>query len=127
MMDVRPIHNDDDYQWALQEIGRYFENEPEIGSADGDRFEVLSELIKSYEDKTFVIPQADPVEVLEFAIESMGKSQADLSRIIGRNRASEILSRRRALTLEMIRQISQAWNLPIETLTPAYELAKEYA
>ena len=127
MMDVRAIHNDADYQWALQEIGRYFENEPEIGSADGDRFEVLSELIKSYEDKTFVIPQADPVEVLEFAIESMGKSQADLSRIIGRNRASEILSRRRALTLEMIRQISQAWNLPIETLTPAYAPAKEYA
>jgi HTH-type transcriptional regulator/antitoxin HigA len=127
MMDVRPIHNDADYQWALQEIGRYFENEPEFGSQDGDRFEVLSELIKSYEDKTFVMPQADPVEVLEFAIESMGKSQADLSRIIGRNRASEILSRRRALTLEMIRQISQAWNLPIETLTPAYALAKEYA
>ncbi|HMJ42671.1 MAG TPA: XRE family transcriptional regulator [Pseudolabrys sp.] len=127
MMDVRAIHNDTDYEWALQEIGRYFENEPEIGSEDGDRFEVLSELIKSYEDKTFVIPQADPIEILKFAIESMGKSQADLSRIIGRNRASEILSRRRALTLEMIRLISQAWNLPIETLTPAYELAREYA
>lgn len=127
MMDVRAIHNDTDYEWALQEIGRYFENEPEIGSAAGDRFEVLSELIKSYEDKTFVIPQADPIEILEFAIESMGKSQADLSRIIGRNRASEILSRRRALTLEMIRQISRAWHLPIETLTPAYKLAREYA
>ena len=127
MMNVRAIHTKADYEWALKEIGRYFENEPAPGSKDGDRFEVLTELIKSYEDKVFAIPQADPIAVLKFAIESMGKTQADLSRIIGRNRASEILGRRRPLTLEMIRQISEQWKLPIETLTPAYKLKREYA
>ena len=126
MMDVRAIHNEDDYQWAIHEVRQYFENEPAPGSQEGDRFEVLLQLIKAYEDK-FPVVDADPIEVLEFAIESMGKTQADLSKIIGRNRASEILGRHRPLTLDMIRQISAEWKLPIEALTPAYALAREHA
>lgn len=126
MMDVRAIHNETDYEWAISEVRQYFDNEPASGSQEGDRFEVMLQLIKAYEDK-FPILEADPIEVLEFAIESMGKTQADLSKIIGRNRASEILNRRRALNLNMIRQISAEWNLPIEALTRAYELARDYA
>ncbi|MGI8526721.1 MAG: helix-turn-helix domain-containing protein [Pseudolabrys sp.] len=126
MMDVRAIHSEADYQWAIDEVRRYFDKEPEPGSQDGDRFEVLLQLIKAYEGKS-PVPEADPIEVLQFAIESMGKTQADLSRVIGRNRASEILNRRRALTLEMIRQISAEWKLPVESLTPAYALAREHA
>jgi HTH-type transcriptional regulator/antitoxin HigA len=123
-MDVKPLHNEEDYDWAIREITRYFEDEPALGSADGDRFEVLSTLIKEYEDKHFATPHGDPVEVLHFAIESMGKSQAELANLIGRNRASEILNRIRPLTLDMIRTISKEWNIPIEALTPQYELAR---
>ena len=127
-MDVRPLHTESDYEWALAEVARYFEKQPTLGSADGNRFEVLSVLIKEYEDRHHPIPQrADPVDVLLFAIESMGKSQTELAALIGRNRASEILNRERRLTLEMIRTISKAWHLPIEMLTGAYEVKRESA
>ena len=69
-------------------------------TADGDRFEALPTLIKEYEDKRFAMPHGDPVTALHFAIDSMGKSQAELAKLIGRNRASEILNRVRPLTLE---------------------------
>ena len=127
-MNVRPLHTARDYEWALAEIARYFEEQPVPGSADGDRFEVLSVLIKEYEDRHFPVPRrADPVDVLHFAIESMGRSQAELASLIGRNRASEILRRERRLTLEMIRAISAAWHLPVEMLTGAYEIKRESA
>ena len=124
MMDVKPLHNEQDYDWAIREVTRYFEAEPVPGTADGDRFEVLSTLIKEYEDRHFTTLRGDPVDVLHFAIESMGKSQAELSALIGRNRASEILNRVRPLTLEMIRTISKEWNIPIEALTRQYERAR---
>ena len=124
MMDVRPLHNEQDYDWANQEVARYFEVEPALGTADGDRFEVLSILIKDYEDKRFATSHGDPVDVLHFAIESMGRSQAELAALIGRNRASEILNRVRPLTLEMIRAISKEWNIPIDALAAQYELAR---
>ena len=120
MMDVRPLRNERDYDWAIREVTRYFENQPDPGTADGDRFEGLSTLIKQYEDMHFEIPHTDPVGVLEFAIQSMGRSHAALGDLIGRNRASEILSRIRPLTLNMIRTISVEWNIPIELLTPQY-------
>jgi HTH-type transcriptional regulator / antitoxin HigA len=128
MMDVRPLRTEADYEWALKEVEPYFDNPPQPGTAEADRFDVLSTLIEKYEDAQFAIPRADPVDVLHFAIETMGRSQADLARIIGsRPRASEILSRKRPLTLDMIRAISAEWKLPIETLTGAYELARERA
>jgi HTH-type transcriptional regulator / antitoxin HigA len=127
MMDVKPLHNERDYDWAIREVTRYFDSEPVPGSADGDRFEVLSTLIKEYEDKHFATPHGDPVDVLDFAIESMGKSQAELANLIGRNRASEILNRIGPLTLDMIRTISKDWNIPIEALTSPYDLARASA
>src|ERR1700733_831678 len=127
MMDVRPLHNEQDYDWAIHEITRYFAAEPELGTPDGDRFEVLSSLIKEYEDKHFSTSHGDPVDVLHFAIESMGKTQAELGNLIGRNRASEILNRVRPLTLEMIRIISAEWHIPIDALAPQYQLARAYA
>ncbi|MEH2513588.1 HTH-type transcriptional regulator/antitoxin HigA [Nitrobacteraceae bacterium AZCC 1564] len=127
MMDVRPLHTNEDYEWALGEIARYFDNQPAPGSDEGDRFEVLSTLIKAYEDTHIRMPYADPIDVLHFAIESMGKTQADLANIIGRNRASEILNRVRPLTLDMIRSISKEWNIPVESLTAPYELVRQHA
>ena len=127
MMDVKPLHNEQDYDWAIREVARYFETEPAPGTADGDRFEVLSTLIREYEDKHFAMRRGDPVDVLHFAIASMGKSQAELANLIGRNRASEILNRVRPLTLDMIRTISREWNIPIDALAAPYELARAYA
>jgi HTH-type transcriptional regulator/antitoxin HigA len=123
-MDVKPLRNEQDYDWAMREVARYFEIDPALGTADGNRFEVLSILIKDYEDKHFSMSHGDPVDVLRFAIESMGKSQAELANLIGRNRASEILNRVRPLTLEMIRAISKEWNIPIDALAVQYELAR---
>jgi HTH-type transcriptional regulator/antitoxin HigA len=127
MMDVRPLHDEQDYDWAIGEVSRYFEAEPSPGTPDGDRFEVLSSLIKEYEDHHFATTRGDPVDVLRFAIESMGRSQAELAALIGRNRASEILNRIRPLTLEMIRTISREWSIPIDALTAHYELARASA
>jgi HTH-type transcriptional regulator/antitoxin HigA len=126
MMDVRPLHNEQDYDWAIREVSRYFEAEPTPGTPDGDRFEVLSSLIKEYEDNHFATTHGDPVDVLHFAIESMGRSQAELAALIGRNRASEILNRVRPLTLEMIRIICKEWNIPVGALTAQYELGRAY-
>lgn len=126
MMDVRPLHNEQDHDWAMNEVAIYFENQPDIGSPEGNRFEVLTTLIKEYEEKNFAMPHADPIDVLNFAIESMGRSQTDLGNLIGRNRASEILNRVRPLTLDMIRKISAEWKLPIELLTVPYDLTRAY-
>jgi HTH-type transcriptional regulator/antitoxin HigA len=128
MMDVRALHTDADYAWALKEAERYFDNPPEPGTDEADRFDVLAVLIEKYEDSEHAIAASDPIEVLHFAIHSMGRSQADLARIVGsRARASEILNRKRRLTLEMIRSISAEWKLPIETLVSHYELIREHA
>ncbi|HUO00264.1 MAG TPA: XRE family transcriptional regulator [Bradyrhizobium sp.] len=126
-MDVRPLHNERDYDWAINEVTRYFDDQPSSGTPDGDRFEILTALIHAYEEKHFEMPHADPIEVLNFAIESMGRSQAELGNLIGRNRASEILNRIRPLTLDMIRDISAEWKIPIELLTPKYDLARASA
>ena len=127
MMDVRALHDEQDYDWAISEVTRYFESQPEPGTDDGDRFEVLATLIREYEDKHIEVSQGDPVDILKFAIESMGRSQADLGKLIGRNRASEILNRVRPLNLDMIRTISAAWHIPIELLTPQYEMTRACA
>src|ERR1700759_452960 len=127
MMDVKPLRTEQDYEWAISEVTRYFDSQPALDTDDGDQFEVLSTLIKAYEDRHFEMPKVDPVDILNFAIESMNKSQSDLGNLIGRNRASEILNRVRPLTLDMIRIISRNWNIPIETLTPPYELGRQYA
>ena len=61
MMDVKPLHNEQDYDWAIREVTGYFEAEPVPGTAEGDRFEVLSTLIKEYEDKHFARRHGDPI------------------------------------------------------------------
>ena len=127
MMNVKPLHEEQDYDWAIGEVTRYFESQPEPGTDEGDRFEVLATLIKEYEDQHFEVPQGDPIDILKFAIESMGRSQADLGKLIGRNRASEILNRVRPLNLDMIRAISAAWHVPIELLAPQYEVTRARA
>src|SRR5215216_961884 len=97
--------------------------EPQAGTPDADRFEVLGVLIRDYEAKRWPVEPSDPIDLLRFAVEDMGRSQADLGRILGsRSRASEILARRRMLTLDMIRAIAAEWHLPLEVLARPYRL-----
>ena len=125
MMDVRPIRDDADLTWALAEVAPYFDEPPQIGSAEAARFDVLSSLIASYEDRHHRIDPSSPVEVLRYAIDSLGRTQSDLARVLGsRSRASEVLAGRRPLTLDMIRAISAAWKLPVAALIEDVDQAR---
>lgn len=121
MMDIRPLHHEADHEWALAEIERYFDDQPTPGTPEGDRFEVLATLIEAYESKRHPVPAADPVDVLRFAIESLGRTEDELGLLLGsKARAGEILERQEPLTLDAIRSVSAAWRLPIETLVEPY-------
>lgn len=125
-MNIRPIRTDEDHRAALAEIDRLW-GSPE-DTPEGDRLDVLITLVGAYEDKHYPVPDVDPVDVLHFAIHEMGRSQTDLARILGaRSRASEILNRKRPLTLEMIRAICREWKLPVEALMRSYPLAGDAA
>lgn len=122
-MDIRPLRNEDDYEWALAEIAQYFEREPEPGSSNADRFDVLADLIAAYEARTWPIPRVDPVEAIEYRMELGGFQSKDLARVLGsKSRASEILNRKRALTLEMIAALHREWAIPAELLIQPYQL-----
>lgn len=116
-MDVRPIHTAQDHEWALAEVARYFDNEPEVGSEDGNRFEILSTLIADYERRHFPMPKIDPIDALRAFIEDSGRSQKDLADLLGSApRASEVLNRKRSLTIEMVHKLNQVWGVPAELL-----------
>ncbi len=117
MKNVRPIRNETDYDWALKEIARYFEREPEPSSPDGDRFDVLAALIEGYEAKRWPIDPPDAVEAIRFRMEQAGWSQADLARLLGsRSRASEIMARKRPLTMDQASKLHREWQIPAEVL-----------
>ncbi|GLK82896.1 XRE family transcriptional regulator [Ancylobacter defluvii] len=123
-MDIRPIKTDADYEWALAEVTRYFEQQPEPGSTEGDRFDVLSDLIAAYEERHFPLPDADPVEALRAFLEATGRTQQDLAVLLGSApRASEVLRRKRALTVDMIGKLSKEWGIPADVLVRPYRLA----
>ena len=123
MENIRPIRTEADYDWALAEIAPYFSNEPRTGSAEADRFDVLAGLIEGYESKHWAIELPDPVDAIRHSMEMKGLTQADLAEILGsRPRASEILNRKRALTLQMIQLISSKWHIPAEILIRPYHL-----
>lgn len=126
MENIRPIKTEDDYNWAIAEISKYFENEPEMGSPDGDRFDVLATLVEAYEDKHYPIEALDPVEAIYAHMEMNGLRQVELADILGsRPRASEILHRKRPLTLEMVHKLHSAWHIPAEVLIQPYHLAND--
>ena len=123
-MDIHPIRTDEDHRAALAAIEACW-GAPE-GSPEGDRLEVLVTLVESYEARRWPIESAerfDPIDVLHHAIEEFGHSQAELADLLGsRSRASEILARRRALTVDMIHNISEAWKIPADLLVRPYAL-----
>jgi HTH-type transcriptional regulator / antitoxin HigA len=123
MQNIRPIETEADYDWALAEVARYFEREPAHGTAEAARFTVLLALIGHYEARHWPIKAPDPVEAIKSVIDSKVRTQTDLAKVLGsRSRASEVLSRRRPLTLEMVRKLSDRWKLPADLLIQPYVL-----
>jgi HTH-type transcriptional regulator/antitoxin HigA len=121
MVEVNPIHNDADHKAAVAEIERLWGAAE--GTPEGDKLDILLTLVDAYEEKRWPIEAADPVEALTYAIEEMGHTQNELANLLGsRSRASEILSRKRALTVEMIHKISSAWHIPAAVLIRPYEI-----
>jgi len=116
-MEIRPINTEDDYKAALREVSAYFDNEPEPGTEDGDRFEILLTLVESYEARHFPIDLPDPVEAIKFRMEQAGLTPKDLVPAIGHlNRVYEVLGRKRPLTLAMIWRLHEKFGIPAESL-----------
>src|SRR6185295_1486814 len=103
-MNIKPIKTEADYQSALKEIEKLFGAKP--GSSEGDQLDVLITLVEAYEDEHYDIPAPDPIEAINYFMESRGLTRADLEPYIGsRARISEILNRKRPLTLSMIQRL----------------------
>ena len=115
-MEIKPIRTEADYEAALKDIEKLMESHP--GTPEGDRMDVLVTLIEAYEAKHFPIPEPDdPVEVLEYYMESRGLSRSDLIAYLGsKERVSEVLNRKRGLSLEMIRRLHNGLGIPADLL-----------
>jgi HTH-type transcriptional regulator/antitoxin HigA len=117
MMDVRAIRTEADYDWALREIGRYFESEPARGSPEAERFDVLAALIEVYEARHWPVEAADAVDLILHKMDVSGLTQADLAKVLGSgSRASEILARKRPITMDMAYRLNRDWGIPAEVL-----------
>lgn len=120
----RPIRTEAEYKAALVEIEKYFVHEPKKGTAEADRFDLLTLLIESYEDQHHPIGPPHPVEMIRHRMRTAGYSQADLAVLLGsRARASEVLTKKRRLTLPMIWKLSREWKIPAGTLVEPYRLS----
>lgn len=116
-MQIRPIRSQADYKATLKEISGLMESDPDLGTPQGDRLDVLTTLVQAYEAKHFPIELPDPVEAIKFRMEQAGLTAKDLEPMIGRrNRVYEILNRKRALTLPMIWKLHQQLGIPAESL-----------
>ena len=121
-MEIRPVRTKADYDAAMKHIDKIFDARP--GTPQGDELEVLTLLIENYERRYFPIEAPDPVEFIKNVMEFRGLGQNELAVVLNsRSRASEILSRRRPLTLWQIRKITAAWRLPADSLISEYEVA----
>jgi HTH-type transcriptional regulator/antitoxin HigA len=122
-MDLKPIKTETDFQNALKRLEMIFD--APIGSPESDEADILGLIIDEYEKKNFPIEAPDPIEAIKIRMEEMHLKQVDLvAEIGGKNRVSEILNRKRKLTLEMIRNLTQRLNLSPELLIADYPLSK---
>jgi HTH-type transcriptional regulator/antitoxin HigA len=118
-MEIKPIKTEQDYNQALERLEMIFDAKKD--SSDGDELEVLGILIDQYENEKFPISLPDPVEAIKFRMEQLGYTQNDLANIVGlKSRASEILNRKRKLSLEMIRKIHEVLDIPTDVLIQSY-------
>ena len=114
---IRPLRSEAEYNKALAEIERYFHVEPKPGTSAADRFDLLALVIQDYEDKRWPIEPPDPIQAIRWRMETAGYTQPDLGRLIGsRQRASDILSHERRLTMGMAWKLHRKWGIPAEAL-----------
>lgn len=122
-MNIRPIKNESDYRNALKRLEVIFD--APAGSLESDEADVLGLLIDDYENKHYPIEAPDPIEAIKIRMKEMHLKQVDLvNEIGGKSRVSEILNRKRKLTIEMIRNLNKRLNLSPELLISDYKLAK---
>jgi len=114
-MDIKPIRTEADYEAALAEVERLWGAVP--GTPDGDLFEVLFTLVEAYEEQHYPVLPPDPVEAIKYYMDTRGLNRQDLEQYIGSSgRVSEVLSRKRPLTLAMIRKLNAGLGIPAEVL-----------
>jgi HTH-type transcriptional regulator/antitoxin HigA len=114
---IRPLRSEAEYEAALEEIERYFEKEPKPGTPEADRFDLLALIIEDYEGRHWPIEPPDAIDAIRYCMETGGYSQADLGRLLGsRQRASDILSNKRSLTMRMAWKLHREWGIPAEAL-----------
>ena len=114
-MNIRPIKTKKDYEETLKKVEKLFDAKPD--TTDGDLLEVLVTLVEAYEQKHFNIAPPDPIEAIKFRMGQLGLKQSDIAEVIGgKNRASEILNRKRELTAKMMRDLHRKFNIPAESL-----------
>lgn len=118
-MEIKPIKTEKDYQKALIRLKQIFD--AKTGSAEGDELEILGILIEKYEKEHHAIEAPDAIEAIKFRMEQLGFKQKNLAEIIGsKERVSEILNRKRKLSLEMIHNLHEKLNIPLASLVKAY-------
>ncbi len=118
---LKPIRNNRQYEDALSRAYTLMQKNIKPNSKDSDELEILSILIKEYENKHFPVPKPNPIEAIRFRLDQLNMSEADLSEILGyRSRKSEILSGKRKLSLSMIRKLNEVLNIPAEVLIQVY-------
>ncbi|MBC7776601.1 MAG: transcriptional regulator [Phycisphaerae bacterium] len=118
---LKPIRTESQYEASLERIYELMQIDLEPGTELGDELEILSILVKEFENLYYPMPKPHPIEAIKFRLEQMGLSEAELIRILGsRSRKSEILSGERKLSLEMIRKLNRELRIPAEVLIQAY-------
>lgn len=122
-MNIKPIKSESDYENALSRLELIFD--AKIGSPESDEADVLGLLIDEYEKRYFPIESPDPIEAIKIRMEEMQLKQVDLiNELGGKSRVSEILNRKRKLTVDMIRKLTKKLNLSSELLIIDYQLSK---
>lgn len=123
-MNIKPIKSESDYRIALKRIEIIFD--APIDTKDGDEAEILSLLIENYENIHYPIDAPDPIEAIKIRMEEMNIQQKDLVGIIGgKSRVSEILNRKKRLTVDMIRELEKLLKIPASILITNYQLAEK--
>ena len=119
-MNIKPIRTEDDYRAALADIDRLMDAEPD--TPEGDRLDVLATLVEAWEEKHVPIEEPDPIEAIRHRMEALGMDRKELEALIGgRGRVSEVLNRKRPLSLAMIRRLSETLRIPAGALIRPYE------
>jgi HTH-type transcriptional regulator/antitoxin HigA len=113
-MNIKPIKTETDYQNALKRVDNLMN--AKLGSPQGDELEILAILIEKYEEEKFPILPPDPISAIRFRLEQLGMEQADFAKIVGSNRASEILNGQRAISISLIKKIHKELGIPYECL-----------